>query len=166
VREVVLDASVVLKWFHSDGEENVEAARALRSEFEAGELQVTAPPLLWLEVLNVAGRRWQWPPAELEQLAATLPALGFLIVEPALQAIARWTAQGLTAYDAAYVAVAEQAGLVLVTDDREIQRRAPEIAVPLDSETSAPLDMPKPLPPDPGAEPPSSVLRRLREDER
>jgi len=28
VREVVLDASVVLKWFHSEGEENVEAACA------------------------------------------------------------------------------------------------------------------------------------------
>jgi predicted nucleic acid-binding protein len=166
VREVVLDASVVLKWFHSEGEENVEAARAIRSKFEAGELQVTAPPLLWLEVLNVAARRWQWTAAELEKLAATLPALGFLLIEPELQALARWTAQGLTAYDAAYVAVADHAGLVLITDDREIQGEAPEIAIALGSESSALLDMPEPLPLEPGAEPPSSVLRRLRKDER
>lgn len=132
MREVVLDAAVVLKWFHWQDEANVEVARALRSEFEAGELQVVAPPLLWFELLNVAGRHWQLPPAELEQFAATLPSLGFALAEPELQAIARWTAQGLTAYDAAYVAVAEQAGLLLITDDREIQSCAPGIAVPLE----------------------------------
>jgi len=114
----------------------------------------------------VAGRRWHWPAADLEQLAATVPALGFQLVEPELQAIARWTAQGLTAYDAAYVAVAELAGLVLITDDRGIQAQAPTIAVALAHEPSASVDIPEPLPLDPGDEPPSSVLRRLRKDER
>jgi predicted nucleic acid-binding protein len=128
VREVVLDASVVLKWFHSEGEENVEAARDLRSQFQAGELQVFAPLLLWLEVVNVAARRWRWELAQLEQLAALLPELGFRLAEPELRDIARWSAEGLTAYDAAYVAVAEQAGIELITDDREIVRVAAPIA--------------------------------------
>ncbi len=126
--EVVLDASVVLKWFHSEGEKHLEAARRLRERFEAGELRVLAPPLLWLEVLNVAARRWRWTQHQLEQLAAALPNLGFELLDADLSDVARWAAHGLTAYDAAYVAVAEQAGIQLLTDDAGIVRVAPELA--------------------------------------
>jgi len=129
--EAVLDASVVLKWFHSEGEGHVEAARSLRERFEAGELRVMAPPLLWLEVLNVAARRWRLSAAQLDRLAATLPELGFELAEPDLAGVAAWAAHGLTAYDAAYVALAEQTGARLVTDDAEIVRTASELAVPL-----------------------------------
>jgi predicted nucleic acid-binding protein len=125
LNEAVLDASVVLKWFRSEGEENVLAAHELRKRFEAGELRVFAPPLLWLEILNVAARRWLWSAAQLDQLAAALPELGFELIEPELPGIARWVAAGLTAYDAAYVAVAEGAGAQLITDDAEILRAAP-----------------------------------------
>ena len=128
MNEAVLDASVVLKWFHSDGEGRVQAARRLRAKFEAGDLRVIAPQLLWLELLNVAARRWSWPQAQLTQLAATLGQLGFEVLEPELPRVARWAATGLTAYDAAYVAVAEQAGLRLITDDRQIVTTSPEIA--------------------------------------
>jgi predicted nucleic acid-binding protein len=131
VTEAVLDASVVLKWFHSEGEENVEAARRLRERFEAGELRTLAPPLLWLEVMNVAARRWRWTQSQLEQLAMSLPELGFDLLEPELSGIASWSARGLTAYDAAYVAAAEHAGVVLITDDEEIVRIAPELATAL-----------------------------------
>ncbi len=129
--EVVLDASVVLKWFRTTGEHNVEAARAVRAEFEAGKAIAFAPPLLFLEILNIAGCRWRLPPPQLEQLASTLPSLGFELVEPELPVIARWIVKGLTAYDAAYVAVAEQTGAQLVTDDREILRVAPNLSSPL-----------------------------------
>lgn len=129
--EAVLDASVVLKWFHSEGEGRLEAARELRRRFEAGELRVLAPPLLWLEIVNVAARRWAWPEARLERLAATLADLGFELLEPDVIDVARWAGRGLTAYDAAYVAVAERAGVPLVTDDAEIVGLASELATPL-----------------------------------
>jgi predicted nucleic acid-binding protein len=122
----MLDASVVLKWFHQEGEANADAARKLRRDFEAGELRVLAPPLLWLEIVNVAARRWRWSPAQLERLAGSLPELGFEVVEPELDGVAEWAARGLTAYDAAYVAAAEEAGVSLITDDAEICRVAPE----------------------------------------
>jgi predicted nucleic acid-binding protein len=126
--EAVLDASVVLKWFHGEGEENAEAARRLRAQFEAGELRVLAPTLLWLEILNVAARRWRWDGDQLDRLAVSLPELGFEILEPELVGIAEWATKGLTAYDAAYVATAEAAGVALITDDAEICRVAPEVA--------------------------------------
>jgi predicted nucleic acid-binding protein len=133
VTEVVLDASVVLKWFHAEGEQHGEAARRLREQFEAGELRVATPSLLWLEILNVAARSWRWEASRLEALAASLPDLGFELVDPDPQGIARWAAKGLTAYDAAYVAVAEEAEVALVTDDREIIEVAGGIAEALSS---------------------------------
>lgn len=134
MREVVLDASVVLKWFRSEGEGNLEAAQGLRSQFEAGELRVLAPPLLMLELVNVAARRWKWSRTRLERLANALPNAGFVLIEPELPRVARWAAVGLTAYDAAYVALAEQVGVDLITDDREIAERAPGIACALGNE--------------------------------
>lgn len=131
MREVVLDASVVLKWFHREGETNVAAARQLRRDFQAGKLRVVTPPLLWLEILNVAARRWRWSPSQLDRLAALLPELGFEEVEPELEGVAEWAAQGLTAYDAAYVATAEEAGIPLITDDAEICRIASAASEPL-----------------------------------
>lgn len=129
--ELVLDASVVLKWFHSEGEGRLEAARELRRRYEAGELRVLAPPLLWLEIVNVAARRWGWTEAELSRLAETLGELGFELIDPGVPAIAHWAGKGLTAYDATYVALAEETGASLVTDDAEIAGVASELAVAL-----------------------------------
>ncbi len=129
--EAVLDASVVIKWFRSEGERHVDRARSLRRSFEAGELIVFTPPLLGLEIVNVAGRRWGWDEAALVDLAAALDELGFEQTEPDLLRVARWTGRGLTAYDGAYVALAEATGTRLVTDDDLIVEIAGEIALPL-----------------------------------
>jgi predicted nucleic acid-binding protein len=131
VTDVVLDASVVMKWFRADGERHLERARSLRTSFEAGDLFVFAPPLLRLEIVNVAGRRWHWDESALVELAIALDELGFELVEPELVRVAHWTARGLTAYDAAYVAVAEAGAVRLVTDDDLIVTVAKETATTL-----------------------------------
>jgi predicted nucleic acid-binding protein len=136
VRECVLDASVVLKWFRAQDEEHLEEAHQVRSRFESGQLRVLAPALLWLEALNVAARQWHWSTEDLEQLADTLPALGIVIVDPELSAIARWAGRGLTAYDAAYVALAEQTSTQLITDDARLVSQAPGLAVALAEQAS------------------------------
>jgi predicted nucleic acid-binding protein len=129
--ELVLDASVVIKWFHTEREPNVDPARALRAQFEGGELTVLVPPLLCLEIVNVAGRRWAWDEGALVELATGLEALGFEVIEPELRRTASWTARGLTAYDAVYVALAEATETRLVTDDSALADIAGEIALPL-----------------------------------
>jgi predicted nucleic acid-binding protein len=131
VKEAVLDASVVLKWFRAEGERNLPPARLLRSEFEAGKLIVFVPPLLHLEIVNVAGRRWGWDEPALVELATSLDELSFELREPELVRVARWTARGLAAYDAAYVALADGEQLRLVTDDDGIVAAAPDMAVAL-----------------------------------
>jgi len=130
LNEAVLDASVVVKWFASE-EHGSLAARALRDDYHAGRLTVVVPTLLYLELLNVAGRRWGWDEASLHELATALDDLAFDVGDPGLLPVASWVARGLTAYDAAYVALAEERGLPLVSDDEQITRLAPEICRPL-----------------------------------
>jgi predicted nucleic acid-binding protein len=125
--ELVLDASVVLRWFGDREEANGTQAMALRAEYEAGDLTVTVPPLLGLEVVNMAGRRWGWAESSLLELVAGIGALGFDWREPGLDNVARWTAAGLSAYDAAYVALAEEIRTVVVTDDRTMADAAPRV---------------------------------------
>jgi predicted nucleic acid-binding protein len=132
--EAVLDASVVLKWFVAEQRGSFEA-RTLRNDYNAGRLSVVVPALLFLELLNVAGRRWRWEEEPLLQFAEALSDLSFEVGEPELQLVASWVARGLTAYDAAYVALAEERGLALVTDDETIIELAPEISRPLVGET-------------------------------
>jgi len=129
--DAVLDASVLLKWFSTTAERHDGAARALRAAYEAGELRLLAPRLLVLEVLNVAARSWRWGDDALAAAAAALEALRIELAEPALADVARWAGRGLTAYDATYVALAESAGVALITDDREILALAGEVARPL-----------------------------------
>ena len=115
--ELVLDASVVLKWFSTTGEQHLRQARALRAQFGRGELLITVPSLLFLELLNTAARRWRWDHPRLERLATSLNRIGFEVREPSLSAIARWAGRGLTAYDACYVALAEERQAVVITAD-------------------------------------------------
>ncbi len=129
--EVVLDASVVLKWFRADGERHLDPARSLRATFEAGQLAVLAPPLLRLEIVNVAGRRWQWGENALVELAVAFDELGFEFEEPDLARVASWTARDLTAYDAAYVALAEARTTPLITDDDLVVAVAGDVATAL-----------------------------------
>jgi predicted nucleic acid-binding protein len=129
--EAVLDASVVLKWFGGRGEDLEREALAMRATYVEGNLVVLAPALLALEVLNAAARRWRWPTPQVVELATRLDQIGFEWREPDLERVAVWTGKGLTAYDAAYVALAEQCGIDLWTDDAGILDVASPVARPL-----------------------------------
>jgi len=92
---------------------------------------MVAPSLLFLEILSVAGRSWGWPGGELLALAETLGQIEVEVAEPRLGLVAGWVGRGLTAYDAAYLALAEERGIQVITDDRAILESAGELARPL-----------------------------------
>lgn len=126
MRQLVLDASVLGRWIFQP---NDAVAGALRAEFEAGELSIAVPALVFLEFLNVAGRQLRWAVDELTELADRIQKSGFDVLEPDLALVATWVARGLTAYDASYVALAEQLDTPLATGDRLILELAPRLTV-------------------------------------
>jgi PIN domain len=120
-----------VKWFKQNNEAGVETARALEAQYTRGELVITVPPLMFLELINIAARRWGWGGTALESLAEQLDAFGFQVRQPSLTRIAHWAGRGLTAYDACYVALAEQLRVQLVTADDRILGVAGQLARPL-----------------------------------
>jgi predicted nucleic acid-binding protein len=127
--ELVLDASIVLDWFGDETKAPDGSVRLLRQQFQSGALTVLAPSLLFLEILNVAGREWGWEPHGLLSLATDLDPLGLELEEPELVGVAEWVSRGLTAYDATYVALADRLRIPLVTSDALILKTAPGIAI-------------------------------------
>jgi predicted nucleic acid-binding protein len=116
---VVLDASVVVKWFLD--EEGSEAARALRS----ADLAVSAPHLLLLEVANVFWRHVRKGALEIATGSDVLSVLGEAPIEwhedAALfkEAYRLATELGRTVYDSLYLALAVRLDSVLITADRK-----------------------------------------------
>ena len=63
--------------------------------------------------------------------AERLLRLRFTVLQPDLVGVARWTARGLTAYDACYVALAEERRTAVVTADRQMLSIGGSLAVAL-----------------------------------
>lgn len=132
--QVVLDASVISEWLQTVKGPNWHRAEDLRLKMTTANLAVSAPTILRLELVNVAGRRWKWSVDALLDLVQTIEDSEIRFIDPDLIDVVRWTAQGLSAYDSSYVALAENLDVPLITDDRLILEKAPQIAKPLDSD--------------------------------
>ena len=118
---VVVDASVVLKW-QFDDEEYVRRAVAIRDAFlSADRLKLIAPTLLAYEIVNgvaAALRRKRVTPERAAQAVGNLLAAGIELREAnAEKTLDLALKYGLSAYDAAYLAVADLEGCDLVTGD-------------------------------------------------
>jgi predicted nucleic acid-binding protein len=133
---VVADANIVLKWFHSEGEEEVEPARALLDAHKERTVALSVLDLTAYEVGNalIRGRAG----ATAEQAATVIGALAEVCPairpSPEEMRVASQLAEhhDLTLYDAAYAAVAQSRSAELVTLDRallsaELGRRPSEL---------------------------------------
>ena len=119
---LVVDASAALKPL-LDEPGGPEVMRHLRERIRSDE-PIVVPGLFWLEVVNVLAVRHRYSPAdiveavyELEQVSITTTEVGRPGVLAVIDAIARF---GLTAYDAAYLVLAESVDAPLLTADARL----------------------------------------------
>lgn len=135
---VVSDANIVLKWFHAEGEEEVEAARILLDAHKERAVALSVLDLTAYEVGNAlirgrAGASAEQAATVIEALVEICPAIR---PSPEEMRVASQLAHrhDLTLYDAAYAAVAQGRSAELVTLDRAL------LAAKLGSRPSAVAD--------------------------
>jgi predicted nucleic acid-binding protein len=124
--DVVADANVALKWFHVEGEQEVEAARALLGGQRERTVALRMLDLTPYEVGNalLRGR----PAVAAKQVAEVLAALPVLCpaVAPSAEDLGEAARvadeHALSLYDAAYAAVARRRRAELATLDKKLLR--------------------------------------------
>lgn len=109
----------------------------LREQISTGG-SLLVPPIFWLEIVNVLARRYGYqPPAivetvyELEQAGLATADVGRPGILSVIDAVGRF---GLTAYDAAYLVLAESADAMLLTADARLASAAGDRAILVGSE--------------------------------
>jgi len=125
---VVVDASVVLKW-QLDDEEYIPQATTLRNDFYAqGAIKAIAPYLLIYEVVNgilTATRRKRLASHKAPEVMDNFMKLGVELKEVESKRVLELALEhNLSAYDAAYLALAESERCELWTGDRPFYQAA------------------------------------------
>jgi predicted nucleic acid-binding protein len=123
---VVLDSSVLLKWFRQ-GEELADRALSVREAFLDGELEVAVPWLAVYEVANVLRFKRDLTSAQVQDAVQALLDMGLSWVAPSpalmRRAVALAHEADITVYDAAFVALAEGLEATFVTADGRLVDR-------------------------------------------
>src|SRR3990172_13392614 len=81
--KIVIDTSVVIKWFKTRDEDLLKEARALLEEVEAHPLEVHVPALLLYEVGNILLLKTKLGPAALDDAIERLETLPFIVAKQA-----------------------------------------------------------------------------------
>lgn len=115
---IVVDASVLANVVGDDGADGDRARQVLRGE------ELSVPDLVDVEVVSVLRRRWLAKAINARRFAVAVDDLSALPADryPVLPFMPRAyeLRANVSAYDAAYVALAEQLDCALVTGDRRL----------------------------------------------
>jgi len=125
LKRIVIDASVVLKWYLDD-EDNGRPAVSLLERYVSQELDIIAPSLLGYEVINglaIAKKRGRIRADKLQ-----MAVQGFMDLEISQEHISSfypkvihfYNIYNVSAYDASYLALADEESIPLITADERL----------------------------------------------
>lgn len=126
----VLDTSVIIKWFSTHGEDDLESALRLRDGLVSGNCSAVVPDLLFYELANALRYNPNFTCDDAKDAVAAVNDMGFAVrgADPALMARAMEMAFAfnVTVYDAYFLALAESEGSAFVTADYRFFERVKE----------------------------------------
>ena len=118
---LLIDSSVLIKWLHSDGETEIQAARSIRAAHLAGDVEARIIDLALYEVGNVLLRALRWPSKDVaDQLDDLLTICGAPLTMTAdwFRLAANLAGEHrLSFYDASWAAAADALEIPLVSAD-------------------------------------------------
>lgn len=121
---LLVDTSVLIKWFHSEGESHIAEARALRDATRRGDIETRVIDLALYEMGNVLLHSLHWSGSDVaDQLDDLIVICGSPLAVAAdwlRQAAVLGAAHGLTFYDACWAATAQALGISLVSADAQL----------------------------------------------
>lgn len=121
---LLIDTSVLIKWFHDAGESELAEARAIRDAHIRGDLDAHVLDLAIYEVGNVLARSLKWTSTDVgDQLDDLVRIVGAPIVmaQGWLRDAARLAeSHVLSFYDASWAAAAAALGVPLVSADHRL----------------------------------------------
>ena len=127
MREIVIDASVVVKWFIEENDS--EKALLLRDSFIGGKVELYVPPLLYFEVLNALKYSQLFEPSELEEAGESLENYGFKVItiknEIRNYMINAAINYDLSIYNASYLGLSIGLEMLFCTADEKIIKKLP-----------------------------------------
>jgi predicted nucleic acid-binding protein len=122
--KIVVDTSVLIKWFKTRGEELLAETKQLLEEIERRPIEVHVPALLLYEVGNILLLKTRLGLASLDKAVERLEGLPFLVAPPATPLLKRAHSLGrefgLTFYDASFLALAVELDCPFVTADQRL----------------------------------------------
>lgn len=125
-RLFVLDTSVAIKWYLP--EERDEEARELLSLLEAGEIELLAPDTIQPEFFNAIWQQYRRDVLERKRVWSIWEwfveaPVSFFEIDPLMSRAARIAYEtGVIVYDALFLALAENAETIMITDDNRLLR--------------------------------------------
>jgi predicted nucleic acid-binding protein len=126
--EVVIDTSVLVKWFHADNETEVAESRVIREAHREGRLTAHILDVTPYELGNMLVGSLRWAPDRVADLLDTL----LVICGPPLTPAPGWrrdaatlaTEHRLSFYDASFAAAARAMGTPLISADKKLLKPA------------------------------------------
>lgn len=124
---IIVDTSVVYKWFVDEDEQTTRPARVLRDRYIHGEESVTAPDILLYEIANIIANKARLSEIRLQRAWKSFLELEISVVLPTMTFVGDCLKLSrkyhISVYDAAYIVLAQQKHCLCMTADEKLVKR-------------------------------------------